>query len=109
MADLNISNLNKKSEKYIFKNKLTLKSKSKRKLIIESLYMLIISSLIFYLNYLIPNKTLIFRNLSSNFESLLIIFIELLSYIFQIFLAAFIIISIFLKYVNSKFFYELKF
>ncbi len=36
MADLNIPNLNIKSEKYIFKKKLNLRRKSKRRLFTES-------------------------------------------------------------------------
>ena len=94
MADLNIPNLNKKSGKYLFKNKINLNRKSKRKIIIESTTMLIISAFIIYLNYLIPNKVLIFRNFFINFEGLFVISIELLYYLFQIFLVIFIVISL---------------
>ena len=40
MADLNIPNLNKNTDKYSFKKKLFLKRKSKRKLINEAFIML---------------------------------------------------------------------
>ena len=66
MAELNVTNLNKKSGKYLFKKKLTLSRKSKNRLLIESFFMLISSCLLLYLNYLIPNKYLIFRNFYGN-------------------------------------------
>jgi len=40
MADLNIPNLNIKSDKYIFKKKLNLRRKSKRRLFTESSFCL---------------------------------------------------------------------
>ena len=63
MADLKIPNLNKKNDKYLFKNKFSSKRKTKRKLLIESFYMLILSILLASLNFLIPNKSLLFINL----------------------------------------------
>ena len=56
MADLNIPNLNMKSEKYLFKKKLSLRRKSKRRLFIEAAFMLTLSLFLVYVNYLIPNK-----------------------------------------------------
>ena len=93
MADLKILNLNKNSDKFIFKKKLSLRRKSKRKLINESFIMFSISILIIYLNYLIPNKLLIFKNLLENFIKLTSNIIDSLTYSYQIFLAFFIIIS----------------
>ena len=66
MADLKIPNLNKNSDKYFFKKKLSLRRKSKSKLINESFIMIFFSALIIYLNYLIPNKISIFNNLFLN-------------------------------------------
>ena len=93
MADLKILNLNKNSDKFIFKKKLSLRRKSKRKLINESFIMFSISILIIYLNYLIPNKLLIFKNLLENFIKLSSNIFNSLTYSYQIFLAFFIIIS----------------
>ena len=59
MADLNIPNLNIKSDKYILKKKLNLRRKSKRRLFIESAFMFIFSFILVYINYLIPNKNLL--------------------------------------------------
>ena len=56
MADLNIPNLNIKSDKYIFKKKLNLRRKSKKRLLTESFFLFIFSVLLVYINYLIPNK-----------------------------------------------------
>ncbi len=53
MADLNIPNLNIKSDKYIFKKKLNLRRKSKRRLFTESFFLFILSVLLVYVNYLI--------------------------------------------------------
>ena len=93
MADLKILNLNKNSDKFIFKKKLSLRRKSKRKLINESFIMFSISILIIYLNYLIPNKLLIFKNLLENFIKLTSNIFNSLTYSYQIFLAFFISIS----------------
>jgi len=68
MADLNIPNLNIKSDKYIFKKKLSLRRKSKRILLTESFFLFILSVLLVYINYLIPNKNLLLQNLPSTFN-----------------------------------------
>ena len=93
MADLRIPNLNNKSDKFLFKKKLSLRRKSKSKLIKETFIMLFFSTLIIYLNYLIPNKILIFNNLFNNFSKLVDNMFNSISHIFEIFLAIFIIIS----------------
>jgi len=54
MADLNIPNLNIKPDKYIFKKKLNLRRKSKRRLFTEAFFLFILSVLLVYINYLIP-------------------------------------------------------
>ena len=68
MADLNIPNLNKKSDKYIFKKKLNLRRKSKKRLFTESAFMFILSLFLVYINYLIPNKNLLLQNLPATFN-----------------------------------------
>ena len=93
MADLKMPNLNKKSDKFFFKKKLSLRRKSKRKLIKESLYMFLFSLFIIYLNYLIPNKVFIFNNLLNNFKKLLANILNSVSHVYEICLAVFMIIS----------------
>ena len=95
MADLNIPNLNIKSDKYIFKKKLNLRRKSKRRLIIESFFLFILSVLLVYINYLIPNKNLLLQNLPSTFNKSFLILIDLFSYLYEIFLVIFIVLSSF--------------
>ena len=95
MADLNIPNLNNKTEKYIFKNKLNLRRKSKKRLIIEASFLFILSVLLIYINYLIPNKNLLFLNLPSTFNKSFLLLIELFSYLYELFLVIFIFVSSF--------------
>ena len=94
MADLKIPSLNKNSDKYFFKKKLSLRRKSKSKLINESFIMIFFSVLIIYLIYLIPNKISIFKNLLINFRKLFANVLDSISYIYEICLSIFIIFSI---------------
>ena len=93
MADLNIPNLNIKPGKYIFKKKLNLRRKSKRRLFTESFLLFILSVLLVYINYLIPNKNLLLRNLPSTFNKSFLLLIDLFSYLYEIFLVIFIFVS----------------
>ena len=95
MADLNIPNLNIKTDKYIFKKKLNLRRKSKRRLLTESLFLFILSILLVYINYLIPNKNLLLQNLPRTFNKSFLILSDLFSYLYEIFLVIFIIASSF--------------
>ena len=99
MADLNIPNLNKKSDKYIFKKRLSLRRKSKRRLFIESGILLILSILCVYLNYLIPNKNLLFQNLPTNLINSFQLLIDLSLNLFDIFLVIFTFISYFIALI----------
>ena len=95
MADLNIPNLNIKSDKYIFKKKLNLRRKSKRKLFTESFFLFMLSVLLVYINYLIPNKNLLLQNLPSTINKSFFLLIDLFSYLYEIFLVVFIFSSSF--------------
>ena len=95
MADLNIPNLNIKSDKYIFKKKLNLRRKSKKRLFTESFFLFIFSVLLVYINYLIPNKNLLLQNIPTTINRSLLLIIDLFSYIFEIFLVIFIFVSSF--------------
>ena len=94
MADLKIPNLNKNSDKYFFKKKLSLRRKSKSKLINESFIMILFSAIIIYLNYLIPNKISIFKNLLINFNKLFANVLDSISYFYEICLSIFIVFSL---------------
>ena len=93
MADLNIPNLNSKSDKYIFKKKLSLRRKSKRRLLSESAFMFILSLFLIYINYLIPDKNLLLQNLSKTLNNAYILIIDLISNLYELFLVGFIFIS----------------
>ena len=95
MADLNIPNLNIKSEKYIFKKKLSLRRKSKRRLISESFFLFILSVLLIYINYLIPNKNLLLQNLPSTFNKSFLLLFEFFSYLYEIIIVVYIFASSF--------------
>ena len=95
MADLNIPNLNIKSDRYIFKKKLNLRRKSKRRLFTESFFLFSLSVLLVYINYLIPNKNLLLQNLPSTFNKSFLLLIDLFSYLYEIFLVIFIFVSSF--------------
>ena len=95
MADLNIPNLNIKSDKYIFKKKLNLRRKSKRRLFTESFFLFILSVLLVYINYLIPNKNLLLQNLPSTFNKSFLLLFELFSYLYEILLVIFIFVTSF--------------
>ncbi len=94
MADLNIPNLNIKSDKYIFKKKLNLRRKSKKRLFTESLILFIFSVLLVYINYLIPNKKFLLQNLPTSINKSFLLFIDLFSYLYEIFLVIFIFASL---------------
>ena len=99
MADLNIPNLNIRSDKYIFKKKLTLRRKSKRRLFTESFILFILSVLLVYINYLIPNKKLLLQNLPTTINKSFLLFIDFFSYLYEIFLVIFIFASYFTAFI----------
>ena len=95
MADLKIPSLNNKSDKYIFKKKLNLRRKSKKRLFTESFFLFIFSVLLVYVNYLIPNKKLLLQNLPTTINKSFLLLIDFFSYIYEIFLVIFIFASYF--------------
>ncbi len=94
MADLNIPNVNKKTDKYIFKKKLPLRRKSKRTLFTESAFMFFLSIALVYINYLIPNKILLLKSLPIAFKELYVFLVEFSSIIPTILLVVFIFTSL---------------
>ena len=95
MADLKIPSLNNKSDKYIFKKKLNLRRRSKKRLFTESFFLFIFSVLLVYLNYLIPNKKLLLQNLPNTINKSFLLFIDFFSYLYEICLVIFIFVSSF--------------
>ena len=95
MADLNIPNLNIKSDKYIFKKKFNLRRKSKRRLFTESFCLFILSVFLVYINYLIPNKNLLLKNLPITLNKSFLLIVDLFSYFYELILLLFIFVSLF--------------
>ncbi len=99
MADLNIPNFNINSDKYIFKKKLNLRRKSKKRLFTESFFLFAFSILLVYINYLIPNKSLLLQNLPTTLNKSFLLIIDLFSYLYEIFLVIFIFASFFIALI----------
>ena len=99
MADLKIPNINMNSNKYIFKKKLSLRRKSKRRLSIESAFLFILSLLLVYLIYLIPNKYLLLQNLPISLNKSFVLAIDLFLNVYDIFLVFFIFVSSFISVI----------
>ena len=99
MADLKIPNINMNSNKYIFKKKLSLRRKSKRRLFTEAALLFILSLLLVYLNYLIPNKYLLIQNLPTSLNKSFILIVDLFSNLFEICVVLFIFVSSFISLI----------
>ena len=99
MADLKIPNINMNSNKYIFKKKLSLRRKSKSRLFAEASLLFILSLLLVYLNYLIPNKYSLIQNLPTSLNKLFILTIDLFSNLYEICLVIFIFVSSFISLI----------
>ena len=93
MVDLKIPNLNMKSDKYIFKKKLSLRRKSRRRLLTESALFLILSVLLVFINYLILNKYSLLQSIPTTFNKTFILIIDLFLNLYEIFLVIFIFVS----------------
>ena len=99
MADLKIPNININSNKYIFKKKLSLRRKPKRRLFIEAALLFILSLLLVYLIYLIPNKYLLLQNLPISLNKSFVLAIDLFLNVYEIFLVFFIFVSSFISLI----------
>ena len=94
MADLKIPNLNMNSNKYIFKKKLSLRRKSKKRLFIEAALLFILSLFLVYINYLIPNKNLLLEKLPTTLNRSFLLIKDLFLNLYELFLVIFIFISL---------------
>ena len=99
MADLKIPNININSNKYIFKKKLTLRRKSKKRLFTEAVLLFILGLLLVYLIYLIPNKYLLLQNLPISLNKSFVLAIDLFLNVYEIFLVFFIFVSSFIALI----------
>ena len=95
MSELKIPNLNNRPRQFLFKNKLTIKRKSKAKLLSESLLMFISSFVLIFINYLIPQKKTLFYSFVDNIYQIYTNFLNFFKYFYQIILVLFIIFALF--------------
>tara|TARA_B100001989_G_C24491715_1_gene439935 strand:+ start:620 stop:967 length:348 start_codon:yes stop_codon:yes gene_type:complete len=89
MADFKMN-----SDKYLFKKKLGLRRKSKKKLFIESTLMFFLSLFLVYINYLIPNKNLLLQNLGITLNKCFLLIIELILNLRDVIFVIFMFISV---------------
>ena len=93
-------NINRKSRQYLFKNKLDRRGKSRRELIKESFFMMIVGLFLLLINYLIPQKIELFNSFKNNVKDTFNNLLEILSYSLDILIVLLIcftfIISLFL-------------
>ena len=89
-----------KSRQYLFKNKLNIRRKSKRELIKESFFMMIVGLLLLLINYLIPQKIELFNSFKNNVINTFNNLLEILYYSLEILIVLLIcftlLISVFL-------------
>ena len=77
-------NIKKKSRQYLFKNKINKRSKSRKELIKESFFMMIVGLFLLLINYLIPQKMELFNSFKNNVIDILNNLLEILSYFLEI-------------------------
>ena len=99
MNELKIPNLNNKSKKYLFKNKIPLTRKPKVKLIKESSIMLATAVILLSISYAIPSKINLFNSFINNINNILIASIKIVGYLYEILLVLFILGSLFLSVI----------
>ena len=90
MSELKIPKINNRSRQYLFKNKLTIKRKSKTKLLSESLLMFISALVLVCFNYLIPQKKILIYSFIDNIYQIYINFLNFFKYFYQILIVIFI-------------------
>ena len=93
MSDLKIPNLNNRSRQYLFKNKLTIKRKSKMKLLSESLFMFISALVLICFSYFIPQKKILIYSFNNNIYQIYINFLNFFKYFNQILIVIFVVIT----------------
>jgi len=95
-----MQNIKRKSRQYLFKNKLNKRGKSKRELIKESFFMMMVGLFLLLINYLIPQKKELFYSFKNNvmdtFNNLMEIFYYSLEILIVLLICFTLIVSIFL-------------
>ena len=77
-------NIKRKSRHYLFKNKFYKRGKSRREILKESFFMMIIGLFLLLINYLIPQKMELFNSFKKNILEIIESIIELISKSFEV-------------------------
>ena len=77
-------NIKRKSRQYLFKNKLNKRGKSRRELIKESFFMMIVGLFLLLINYLVPQKIELFNSFRNNVIGAFNNLLEILAYTLDI-------------------------
>ena len=86
-----------RSKQYLFKNKLNIRRKSKKELLMESLIMMIFSLFLLFINYLIPQKIELFKSFNNNIIGIFSNLLEILSYSLEILIVLLICFTLLLS------------
>ena len=87
------------SDKYIFKKKLSLKRKSKKRLFTESAFLFGLSILLVYINYLIPNKNFLLKSFPQTFNKSFVLLIDIFLNLYELFLVIYIFVSSIIAFI----------
>ena len=93
-------NIKRKSKQYLFKNKLYKRGKSRRELLKESFFMMIVGLFLLLINFSVPQKIELFNSFKKNAIGTLNNLLEILSYTLEMLIVLLIcftfLISLFL-------------
>ena len=92
-----MTNIKRKSRQYLFKNKLNKRGKSRRELLKESFFMMIVGLFLLFINYLIPQKIDLFNSFKNNVMNTLNNLLEILYYSFEILIVLLICFTLFIS------------
>ena len=92
-----MTNIKRKSRQYLFKNKLNKRGKSRRELIKESFFMMIVGLFLLLINYLIPQKMELFNSFKNNILNIFTNIVEILFYSIEIIIVLLISFTILLS------------
>ena len=91
--------INNKSNQYLFKNKLNSRFKSKRELIKESFFMMIIGFCLLLVNYFIPEKLLLFNSFKKNIFNITENIFQIIYYSIDIIIVLFICFTLLMSII----------
>ena len=86
-----------KSRQYLFKDKLSIRRKSKRALIKESFFMMVFGLFLLIINYFIPYKMELINSFRTNIFNILSNILKILSYSIDILIVLFMFFTILLS------------